>query len=90
MMGCCSQCNGGAHATARKMSSQKPTSHTQSDTQTPKLAHGEPTHGSELVGPIGEPAREARARRTVPTPPRAAADRPRALGYMIWMRTIGT
>ena len=27
---------------------------------------------------------------TVPTPPRAATDRPRALGYMIWMRTIDT
>ena len=27
---------------------------------------------------------------TVPTPPRAAADRPRALGYMVWMRTIDT
>ena len=27
---------------------------------------------------------------TVPTPPRAAADRLRALGYLVWMRTIGT
>ena len=25
---------------------------------------------------------------TVPTPPRAASDRPRAPRYMIWMRTI--
>ena len=27
---------------------------------------------------------------TVPTPPRAAADRPRAPGYMVWMCTIDT
>ena len=27
---------------------------------------------------------------TVPTPPRAAADRPRAVGYLVWMRTIDT
>ena len=27
---------------------------------------------------------------TIPTPPRAAADRPSALGYMVWMCTIDT
>ena len=27
---------------------------------------------------------------TVPTPPRAAADRPCALRYLVWMRTVDT